>query len=392
DVGEVQATRDYSRFTGSATLNFTSGEMDLYGIPTTITQRAVVGVDKAWDVDRQLFPLEDGNVPANLQQYPPYASGSSWAAVYSETVDGQMFYERPIQGNMSFDYAATIGMDVADMFSFNTAIGAQYYSDTSDYFANDGTGFASTLSTTINQLSQSTVSTDYSFVENKSLGFYVQEEIGYQDRLFLTGALRFDDNSTFGVDAPAQKYPKFSGTWVISEESFWNVGPVNSLRLRGAWGKAGRQPSATAGSNIYVAMTGPGGQAAVRPASPGNPLIGPEVSTELEVGADVAFFDDRISGEFTYYQREDRDALLSIPLFDSFGFPGSVASNLGDINNWGWEAQLSTRVWEGAGMAFDLDMSADYTNNEIVDLGDYNTSDANIRIGWPYPNQTEGDV
>ena len=102
DVGEVQATRDYSRFTGSATLNFTSGEMDLYGIPTTITQRAVVGVDKAWDVDRQLFPLEDGNVPANLQQYPPYASGSSWAAVYSETVDGQMFYERPIQGNMSF--------------------------------------------------------------------------------------------------------------------------------------------------------------------------------------------------------------------------------------------------------------------------------------------------
>ena len=65
DVGEVQATRDYSRFTGSATLNFTSGEIDLYGIPTTITQRAVVGVDKAWDVDRQLFPLEDGNVPAH---------------------------------------------------------------------------------------------------------------------------------------------------------------------------------------------------------------------------------------------------------------------------------------------------------------------------------------
>jgi len=387
DVGEVEATRDYSRFTGSATLNYTSGELDLAGIPTTITQRAVVGVDKAWDVDRQMFPLEDGQVPSNLTDY-----ATSWAAVYSETVDGQMFYERPIQGNMSFDYAATIGMDVADAFSFNTAVGAQYYSDTSDYFANDGTGFASTLSTTINQLSQSTVSTDYSFVENKSLGFYIQEEIGYQDRLFLTGALRFDDNSTFGVDAPAQKYPKFSGTWVISEESFWNVGPVNSLRLRGAWGKAGRQPSATAGSNIYVAMTGPGGQAAVRPSSPGNPLIGPEVSTELEVGADIALFDDRISGEFTMYQRQDRDALLSIPLFDSFGFPGSVASNLGDIDNWGWEAQMSTRVWEGGGMALDLDVSADYTNNKIVDLGDYNTSDANIRIGWPYPNHTEGDI
>jgi len=386
DVEENEATRDYTRFTGAATLNFRSGDLNLGGMTASLTQRAVVGIDKGWDVNRIMHPLEDGVVPENLTQYT-----SSWGSVYSETVGGEMEYERPVQTNLSFDYALTMNLDVNDALGFGTSVGAQYYIDQRDAFSAHGTGFASPLSTTVNQLAPAQTAVAYSFVENKSLGFYIQEEVRINDRIFLTGAMRFDDNSTFGVDAKAQKYPKVAGTWVVSEEGFWSFDAISSLRLRGAWGKAGRQPGSTAGQNIYVAMPGPGGSAALRPSSPGNPAIQPEVSTELEVGFDVALLGDRLAGEFTHYWRKDEQALLALPLLSSAGFPGSVDQNLGRIDNWGWEALLSARVYEGAAMSFDLDLSADYTNNEIKDLGVFPGSN-NIRIGYPYPNISVANV
>jgi TonB-linked SusC/RagA family outer membrane protein len=394
DLQDIESTREYSRFTGSATLNFTSGDFDFGNVVASLSSRAVVGVDKSWDTNVNVYPVEVGPVPDHLLPYT-----STWASVDSETANGTMNYERPIQTNLSFDYALTANLEVADAWGFASSFGAQYYVDERDEFRNSGTGFASPLSRTINQLSQSQLSNFYELVTNKSLGFYVQEEVSWNDRIFLTGAVRFDDNSTFGVDAKSQKYPKVSGAWVVSEESFWNVDLVNSLRLRGAWGKAGRQPSSTAGQNIYVAWAGPGGTSAIRPSSPGNPAILPEVSTELELGFDVALLDDRLSGEFTHYWKQTDQALRPLPLAPSGGFPGSVDQNVGRIDNWGWEATLSARVYESDALSFDLDLSADYTDNEIKDLCAENSlgdlqcylGSSEIAIGLPYPNNTIGD-
>jgi TonB-linked SusC/RagA family outer membrane protein len=397
DVADNEATRDYSRFTGSATLTFETGQFTIADMPASVTQRAVIGVDKSWDENRIVHQLEDGIVPQSLIDYcaamgrPATCVPPSWGSVYSETANGEMQYERPIQTNLSFDYALTTNLQVTEALGLATSFGAQYYVDEENFFANHGTGFASPLSTTVNQLSQTQTSIDYRLVQNKSLGYYIQEEVSWEDRIFLTGAIRFDDNSTFGVDAPAQKYPKFSGTWVVSEESFWGLDAVNSLRLRGAWGKAGRQPTSTAAQDIYVPVPGPGGSSGIRPQSPGNPAIEPEVSTELELGFDVAFLNDRVAGEFTHYWRKDEQALLPIAVLSSTGFPGSIDANLGRLDNWGWEASISTRVYEGDAFSIDLDLSGDYTNNEIKDLGVYPGTN-NILIGYPYPNQIEADV
>ncbi|MQA90914.1 MAG: SusC/RagA family TonB-linked outer membrane protein [Gemmatimonas sp.] len=385
DVAKTEATREYSRFTGSATLNFNSPELSLGGATASLVSRAVVGVDKGWDINRNLFPLEEGVVPEHLAEFT-----GTWDARYSETVAGEMTYSRPITTNLSFDYALTANLEMANRLQFATSVGAQYYISQADEFSNTGNGFASPLSRTINQLSQPQILTRYEFIENKSLGFYVQEQVSFDDRFFLTGAVRFDDNSTFGVDAPSLTYPKFSGTWVISEEGFWNVNPVNSLRLRGAWGKAGRQPDALSGFFAYQAISGPGGSPAVRPFSPGNLAIEPEVSTELELGFDIALFDDRLAGEFTHYWRRDEQQLLGIDVLPSYGYPGNVDQNLGRIDNWGWEAQLNARIYESPAFSFDLDLGADHIDNEIKELAP-GTTNNNRRIGYPFPNVIVGD-
>src|SRR2546430_1996897 len=76
-----------------------------------------------------------------------------------------------------------------------------------------------------------------------TLGGYVEEQVGIRDRLYFTGALRADKNSAFGTDFGNIIYPKLSGSWVISEEPFFpRMGWLSSLRLRAAWGRAGRAP------------------------------------------------------------------------------------------------------------------------------------------------------
>ena len=380
DVADVEATRDYSRFIGSASLNFSLDGIGLGPLGTaTLTQRGIIGLDRGVDINRVLYPLHDGSVPAHLQQYI-----NTWDGVYPESSTGALSYERPIVTTWSVDYSLAADLAIGAAWGLQTAVGFQYVQTQEDTFGAEGSGFASPFSTTINQLAPSTVLTNYSFIENKSLGLYVQQMVGWNDRLFVTGAMRFDRNSTFGADAPAQRFPKVSAAWVVSEEGFWSFEAINLLRLRGAWGQSGRQPDATSNQNIYVAVPGPGGTSAIKPSSPGNPGIEPEVSTELEVGFDFALLEDRLSGEFTHYWRKDESALLGIAVPTSWGFPGAVDQNVGRIDNWGWEASVFARLYEGQAFTVDLDMSASFTDNEVKDLGGFPGSEA-VRIGLPYP-------
>jgi TonB-linked SusC/RagA family outer membrane protein len=378
DVADIEATRDYSRFTGSATLRHSLGDW--------LNQRLIIGLDKSWDINQNLYPVENGPVPEAVAALLP---DLVWTPAYAETAAGSLIYDTPKEADVTFDYNVTANYDYSDALSFGTSFGAQYFVEERENFSNEGTGFASPFSRTINQLSTYNPSS-YSLVTNKALGFYVQEQVSWNDRVFVTGSMRFDDNSTFGSQAPIRQYPNLSGAWVLSEESFWNVDMINSFRVRGAWGKAGRQPSATAGINTFAVIPGPQGTAAIRASSPGNPLIEPEVSTELELGFEMALFDDRATLEFTRYNRTDRKALLSEAVPSSYGIPGSTQKNLGQIDNWGWEARLSMRLIENDAFSFDLDLSADHTMNEIIKLG--TTAGSRTRaIGLPYPGHGTDD-
>ena len=360
DIARLEMTRGYSRFTGSATLNLT---------PTGwLTSRAIAGLDKGWDENTELWPIETELSP-----------------VYEETITGLIIEGRPVTTNLSLDWSATARYSPKAGLTTATSVGAQYYQKVLSELRNQGVGFASPASRTINQTPPAAATLFYNYIENKSLGVYVQEELGWNDRIFLTGAVRFDDNSAFGSKYEPEIYPKISATWVLSDESFWKVGLINSLRLRGAWGAAGRQPDTFAGTNQYGVISGAGGNSAFASRSAGNPTVGPERSTELELGFDVAVLNDRISGEFSWYNKKTEDALLGIGLAPSMGFSGSSQQNLGRLDSWGWEGSLSTRIYETPRLAFKVDFTADHTENEIKDLGSYPGTN-NIRIGFPYPN------
>ena len=90
--------------------------------------------------------------------------------------------------------------------------------------------------------------------ETRTLGVFVQQQFGYRDRVFFTPALRFDDSSAFGENLGRAAYPRVMASYVISEEDWFEdfvpgtfvESLVESLRLRAAWGKSGKQPASFA--------------------------------------------------------------------------------------------------------------------------------------------------
>lgn len=354
---DTDITREYSRFTGSATATHTYNDW--------LTQRLIFGVDRGWDTNTEYLP-----------------GGNNWPAAEN----GMIRYERPLEQNVTFDYAASARYQFNDGIRTTTSVGAQWYSNFEENLTNFGSDFPTPIQRVIDATEFGNRQIDFSSVENKSFGIYVQEEIALNDRLYLTAAVRADDNSAFGSEFDLQYYPKFSVSYVVSEESFFErFDVIDNLRLRGAWGKAGRQPRTFAALTLYTTMLGPNGNGLV-PDQPGNTEIGPEVSTELELGFDIAMLQDRLAGEFTWYTRTTEDMLVNQSLSPSFGLTGFRQANLGEMKNWGWEASLNARLYQGRTSAFDLAVSGDYTTNEIVSLGEDVLPSGNFQIGWPYPN------
>lgn len=185
-------------------------------------------------------------------------------------------------------------------------------------------------------------------VDLVTLGFYGQQTFAWRDRLFLTGALRRDASSTFGSEDRWQWYPKVSASYVISDEPWFKgmaIGrPFTSLRFRGALGFAGNQPSvgnAYASQDTYVKRVNNDHVGVVNSLALGNALLRPERQREVEFGADMSFFRERLAFEATVYDKKVTDALLSRPLRTSSGY-SSQLDNIGEISNKGFEILART--------------------------------------------------
>ena len=206
------------------------------------------------------------------------------------------------------------------------------------------------------------------FSEVINAGFFVQEQVGYKDYLFVTGGVRFDANSAFGTDFSTQSYPKVSLSFVPT--SAFDVGGsfLSTFRIRGAVGQSGQQPGAFDQFTTfepYNAETGAG----VRPENLGNPGIKPEVSTEFEAGFEAGFFSDRLGVEATYWDRTVQDALIARQFPPSGGFRRTQLDNIGELQASGLDLLANVSVLKKENVSIEFFANAAYLTEEITDLG-----------------------
>jgi TonB-dependent SusC/RagA subfamily outer membrane receptor len=198
-------------------------------------------------------------------------------------------------------------------------------------------------------------------------GAFGQTLVGLKDRYFLTVGARIDGNTAFGTDFGFQVYPKISGSWVISEEPFWSQS-LGSLKLRAAYGAAGRAPTAFAAVQTWSPV-GWGGQPAVRPNNLGNRDLGPERTAELELGFEESVLSGRLGIDFTYFNATTTDALFNVRTIPSNGFLNNVLSNVGEMKKSGIEVAVTGTVVDRPRLGINAGLNLSTNHSEIVSLG-----------------------
>ena len=190
---------------------------------------------------------------------------------------------------------------------------------------------------------------------------------GFKNRYFVTVGGRLDGNSAFGKDFGFQFYPKISASWVMSDEAFWTPS-FGTLKLRGAFGSAGRAPTAFAAVRTYN-QVGWGTATAVRPSNVGNPNLGPERTAEMEIGFDQTLFNDRTSIDFTYFKATTTDALFSVRSVPSLGFLANALRNVGEMQKQGIEVALNQQIVSRQSFGLSAGLNVSTNNSKVISLG-----------------------
>lgn len=255
--------------------------------------------------------------------------------------------------------------------SSRTSIGSQYYKDV--FFQNFAQGQRLTFGSRDIDGAAILIASQATNTIVK-LGAFVEQQFNWKDRLFVTGAVRMDDVSSFGADFNAIVYPKASISWVVSDEPFFpESGTISLLRLRGAYGQSGNQPGPVDAITFLSPTASAVNGASTSAVSFGGLGLGglkPEKSRERELGIDASFFSDRINTELTYYHKETSDALIARTLAPSLGAVTSRFENLGSVKNTGIELTVNARVVNSRNLAWDVLVAGSRNTNELVELGE----------------------
>jgi TonB-linked SusC/RagA family outer membrane protein len=340
--------QNLNHFHGASTFNYT---------PTSwLTARLITGVDYTGEDDFawRLFQTNDtvvASLGANASK--GFRAEDRWTRFLTTT-----------------DLSATANLNVSSSLASSTSAGVQYYTTLNSELEAEGDQFAGPGLSTITAAAIHTVPTNVS-VTDKSLGSYLQETLAWQSRLYLTGAVRVDNNSAFGSNIKLVTYPKASLSWVMNGSHWFQaVAPswLNSLRLRAAWGESGEQPPSFSALRTWTPVTGPQNSAGVTPNTVGNPNLTAEVGEETELGFDSELLNSRLGLQFTYYYKLTKGAILERNLPPSGGFTGLQYFNAGRIMNRGVEAELDAHVLDSSKWTWDLGFNFSYNNSKILQL------------------------
>jgi TonB-linked SusC/RagA family outer membrane protein len=318
------------------------------------------------------YDLSAGQAEVYFAPAPPGTNPFTARASFNfDNTKGLIAEGRPIYKNLTVDWRGLATRRIDEDLVSNSSVGMQYLSNIVERTESYGQDLGAAG---IRSIAAAAVTWgDQSFSEQKSLGFYAQEQVAWRDRLFVTAAVRMDNNSAFGSELNRVFYPKVSASWVISDEDFFDLPRVDQLRLRAAWGQAGNSPGPFDAVRSYTTSVATGEtstSSALRYSSVGNPDLKPERASEIEIGFEADVFGGRLGIDLSYYNTRTKDALLPVDVAPSSGFTGTQLQNLGTIANSGFEVLVSGTPLRTSLLTWESSLSLSTNHNELLSFGD----------------------
>lgn len=300
---------------------------------------------------------------------------------------GNFSSETQTRQKLSLDYSSSYRNNFGENLVSTFSAGGQLFRTRSRRTFVSTRDFAGPGKPTLTSGGGSTGVSD-SFLGMTTAGFFLQEVIGWNDRLFVTAGLRVDGSSAFGDNFGLQKYPKASVAFIVSDYDFWPTDLIETFKLRGAWGEAGKAPGVFDKLRTFSPVTGDEGTAGFTPNDVGNQDVGPERTREIEVGFDASFLNGRFGLEATYYNTKTSDALVPVTLPPSLGFLSARTENVGEITGSGVEFQVTSQLYRSDNFEWHFLGNFAFSKNEATALEGqeiFGDNKAEVREGFAVP-------
>lgn len=205
------------------------------------------------------------------------------------------------------------------------------------------------------------------------LSFFTRGTYNYKDKYLATVTLRADGSSKYqekwGI------FPSVGLGWNISDEDFMqNQNIFDYLKLRASWGRLGND-NIPANSSVTVGQSGLGASAVfgdkvvdgIGAQTVYNNFLKWEVVTELNIGADAAFLDNKLRAEMDLYSRTTSNVVFTAPIASGGGVANLLANN-GKVLNQGIEISLNWSDKPSADFSYNIGANATLNRNVVLEL------------------------
>ena len=230
------------------------------------------------------------------------------------------------------------------------------------------------------------------FAENEvMLSFFGRSNYSYDQRYSISATLRADGSSKFAPGNQWGVFPSAAVSWTISNEPFLKrIRQIDQIKLRYSYGTAGNN-RIPAGNIRHTFNSAQNTQVydvtnwIISKSAMPNPNLKWETTISHNIGLDMAFFKQRLSGSVELYHNTNKDLLINFPL-SGVGY-STQYRNLGSVRNRGIEGTFRIVAFETKHFGLTLSGNAAYNENKVLSLGiDNIQTEARILtgIGWDY--------
>lgn len=253
--------------------------------------------------------------------------------------------------------------------SFSGVAGASYEQNVTERQSVEGQQFPSAYFRYLTSAASITAGSS-SLTDWTMTSFFGRLSYVYLDRYTATFNIRTDGSSRFGEDNRYGVFPSASLLWRVSEEPFLqDFGVFDNLALRVSYGRTGNQYGIGdyASLGLFEGGTNYGDEPGLAPSQLANPGLKWETTDQFNVGTDFAVLDNRLSFSFDYYIKTTNDLLIQRPVPATTGF-ATLWSNVGSIENRGFEILARADVLRGEGLNWTVDFNLSRNRNEVTKL------------------------
>ncbi len=278
-------------------------------------------------------------------------------------------------------FLVNINKDLSEDISLNVNLGNHVNQRTTESQSVQGTGYVVFDLDNINN-TNAVVPNGGGYARQRNVGFFAEATGGYKDFAFITASGRMDQSSTLPTENNTYFYPSVSGSLVFTDAFDIQSSALNFGKIKVNWSQVGSDTGPYQLAPFYNVnsngITSPSPDATALPFNgvagatltntEFDPNLKPEITNELEIGAEMSFLNNRLGLDVAVYDKKTFDQIVSIGIPSTSGF-SNFLTNLGEVSNRGLEVTLkATPIQTQSGFTWDFTGTFTKNINKIESL------------------------